>query len=36
MNKSGAWLVRYALEQLGISHTFGIPTIPNKSKKHLN
>lgn len=29
MNKSGAWLVRYALEQLGISHTFGIPGIAN-------
>ena len=29
MNKSGAWLVRYALEQLGISHTFGIPGADN-------
>jgi len=25
--KSGAWLVRYALEQLPISHTFGIPGV---------
>ncbi|MDG1818342.1 MAG: thiamine pyrophosphate-binding protein [Porticoccaceae bacterium] len=29
MNKTGAWLVRYALEQLGIAHTFGIPGIAN-------
>jgi acetolactate synthase-1/2/3 large subunit len=29
MNKTGAWLVRYALEQLGIQHTFGIPGIAN-------
>jgi acetolactate synthase-1/2/3 large subunit len=29
MNKTGAWLVRYALEQLGIEHTFGIPGIAN-------
>jgi acetolactate synthase-1/2/3 large subunit len=28
-NKSGAWLVRYALEQLPISHTFGIPGVHN-------
>src|SRR5262245_57612994 len=25
--KSGAWLARYALEQLPISHTFGIPGV---------
>jgi acetolactate synthase-1/2/3 large subunit len=25
--KSGAWLVRYALEQLPVSHTFGIPGV---------
>jgi acetolactate synthase-1/2/3 large subunit len=25
--KTGAWLVRYALEQLPISHTFGIPGV---------
>ncbi|MDB9737077.1 thiamine pyrophosphate-binding protein [Porticoccaceae bacterium] len=29
MNKSGAWLTQYALEQLGISHTFGIPGVEN-------
>ena len=29
MNKTGAWLVRCALEQLGIAHTFGIPGIAN-------
>ena len=29
MNKTGAWLVRYALEKLGIEHTFGIPGIAN-------
>lgn len=28
-NKSGAWLVRYALEQLPVSHTFGIPGVHN-------
>jgi acetolactate synthase-1/2/3 large subunit len=27
--KSGAWLVRYALEQLPVSHTFGIPGVHN-------
>ena len=27
--KSGAWLVRHALEQLPISHTFGIPGVHN-------
>lgn len=26
-NKSGAWLARYALEQLPVSHTFGIPGV---------
>ncbi len=29
MKKSGAWLVRYALEQLGIRYTFGIPGVHN-------
>lgn len=29
MKKTGAWLVRYALEQLNISHTFGIPGVHN-------
>jgi acetolactate synthase-1/2/3 large subunit len=29
MNKSGAWLTQYALEQLGITHTFGIPGAQN-------
>ena len=29
MNKSGAWLVRYALEQLGVKYTFGIPGVHN-------
>lgn len=27
--KTGAWLVRYALEQLPITHTFGIPGMQN-------
>ena len=27
MRKSGAWLARYALEQLPVSHTFGIPGV---------
>src|SRR5437762_3377323 len=27
--RSGAWLVRHALEQLPISHTFGIPGVHN-------
>ncbi len=27
--KTGAWLCRYALEQLPISHTFGIPGVQN-------
>src|SRR5215470_11902975 len=25
--KTGAWLARYALEQLPVSHTFGIPGV---------
>src|ERR1035438_3136196 len=25
--RSGAWLARYALEQLPVSHTFGIPGV---------
>jgi acetolactate synthase-1/2/3 large subunit len=29
MKKTGAWLVRYALEQIGITHTFGIPGVHN-------
>ena len=29
MKKSGAWLARYALEQLGVRHTFGIPGVQN-------
>jgi acetolactate synthase-1/2/3 large subunit len=29
MKKSGAWLVRYALEQIGVKHTFGIPGVHN-------
>ena len=27
--RSGAWLVRYALEQLPVTHTFGIPGVHN-------
>jgi len=27
MKKTGAWLVRYALEQIGVKHTFGIPGV---------
>ena len=27
--KSGAWLVRYALDQLPVTHTFGIPGVHN-------
>ncbi len=34
MNKSGAWLTQYALEQLGISHTFGIPGVQNAEIYH--
>ena len=29
MKRTGAWLVRYALEQLGIRYTFGIPGVHN-------
>ncbi len=29
MKKTGAWLVRYALEQIGVTHTFGIPGVHN-------
>ncbi|QBG37000.1 thiamine pyrophosphate-binding protein [Litorilituus sediminis] len=29
MKKTAAWLVRYALEQLNVSHTFGIPGVHN-------
>jgi acetolactate synthase-1/2/3 large subunit len=29
MKKSGAWLVRYALEQIGVKYTFGIPGAHN-------
>ena len=29
MKKTGAWLTRYALEQLPITHTFGIPGMQN-------
>lgn len=29
MKKTGAWLVRHALEQIGVSHTFGIPGVHN-------
>ena len=29
MKKTGAWLARYALEQLPIEHTFGIPGVHN-------
>ncbi len=29
MTKTGAWLVRYALEQLGVTHTLGIPGVHN-------
>ena len=28
-SKTGAWLIRYALEQLGVRHTFGIPGVHN-------
>lgn len=34
MNKTGAWLIRYSLEQLGITHTFGIPGIANAEIYH--
>ncbi|MGB0892810.1 MAG: thiamine pyrophosphate-binding protein [Parashewanella sp.] len=29
IKKSGAWLVRYALEQIGVKQTFGIPGVHN-------
>ena len=29
MKKTGAWLARYALEQIGIRYTFGIPGVHN-------
>jgi len=29
MRKTGAWLVRYALEQIGVRYTFGIPGVHN-------
>lgn len=29
MKKTGAWLVRYALEQIGVRFTFGIPGVHN-------
>jgi acetolactate synthase-1/2/3 large subunit len=29
MRKTGAWLAVYALEQIGVSHTFGIPGVHN-------
>ncbi len=29
MKKTGAWLVRFALEQLGVRYTFGIPGVHN-------
>lgn len=29
MKKTGAWLVRYALEQIGIRYTFGVPGVHN-------
>ncbi len=29
MKKTGAWLVRYALEQVGVTYTFGIPGVHN-------
>ena len=29
MKKTGAWLARYALEQLGVRYTFGIPGVHN-------
>lgn len=27
MKRSGAWLIRYALEQMNVTHTFGIPGV---------
>ncbi len=29
MKKTGAWLMRYALEQIGVKYTFGIPGVHN-------
>ncbi|MGD8359193.1 MAG: thiamine pyrophosphate-binding protein, partial [Lysobacterales bacterium] len=29
MRKTAAWLVRQALEQIGVRHTFGIPGVHN-------
>ena len=29
MKKTGAWLARYALEQIGVRFTFGIPGVHN-------
>jgi len=29
MKKTAAWLTRYALEQIGVKHTFGIPGVHN-------
>ena len=29
MKETGAWLTRYALEQLPVTHTFGIPGMQN-------
>jgi len=29
MKKTGAWLIRYALEQIGVRYTFGIPGVHN-------
>ena len=29
MKKTGAWLTRYALENIGVTHTFGIPGLHN-------
>src|SRR5579864_1930771 len=29
VKRTGAWLARYALEQLPVSHTFGIPGVHN-------
>lgn len=34
MKKSGAWLTRYALENIGVTHTFGIPGEHNTEIYH--
>ncbi|PCJ91774.1 MAG: acetolactate synthase large subunit [Porticoccaceae bacterium] len=34
MKKSGAWLTRYALESIGVTHTFGIPGEHNTEIYH--